>query len=228
MHPQATDHDEGNSVLSMLKRLLGSCTPVMVMAALVAVMGIGGTAYGAKLITGLDIRDGSVTALDLSKKTQASLRGAKGVAGLKGAAGVRGTIGARGTAGDTGSTGATGAASTVAGPTGPAGVNGTNGTNAVRYFAAVAANGTLSTTRLSGVAAASVTPGTGLYDVALTGAPFDASTCVALAQVTDGAGAAFAMPGATGHVAVHTYELGDAVVPDGTPTDHAFVVTVSC
>jgi hypothetical protein len=221
-------------VLSMLKRLLRSSTPVMVMAALAAVMGIGGTAYGAKLITGLDIRDGSVTALDLSKKTQASLRGAKGIAGLKGAAGVRGTIGARGTAGDTGSTGATGAASTVAGPTGPpgvngtngsqgtAGTNGTNGTNAVRYFAAVAANGTLSTTRVSGVAAATVTPGTGVYDVTLTGAPLDASTCVAVAQVTNGAGFANAVPSALGHVAVNTYGI------NGVGFDHDFVVTVSC
>ena len=39
----------------------------MVVTALVAVLGITGTAYGAKLITGLDVRDGSLTSVDLSK-----------------------------------------------------------------------------------------------------------------------------------------------------------------
>ena len=52
----------------IFKRLLRSSKPVMVMTALVAVLGITGTAYGAKLITGLDIKNGSITAVDLSKK----------------------------------------------------------------------------------------------------------------------------------------------------------------
>ena len=45
-----------------LTGLLRSSKPVMVMTAFVAVLGITGTAYGAKLITGLDIKDGSITA----------------------------------------------------------------------------------------------------------------------------------------------------------------------
>jgi len=37
------------------------------------VLGITGTAYGARLITGFDIKDGSIAAVDLSKSAQASL-----------------------------------------------------------------------------------------------------------------------------------------------------------
>ena len=45
-------------MLINLKGLLRSSKPVMVVTALVAVLGITGTAYGAKLITGSDIKDG--------------------------------------------------------------------------------------------------------------------------------------------------------------------------
>ena len=62
----------------MSKGLLCSSKPVMVVTALVAVLGITGTAYGAKLITGLDIKDGSITTVDLAKGTQNSLQGDKG------------------------------------------------------------------------------------------------------------------------------------------------------
>ena len=58
---------DGKPVLKLSKRLLCSSKPVMVVTALVAVLGITGTAYGAKLITGLDIRDGSITTVDLAK-----------------------------------------------------------------------------------------------------------------------------------------------------------------
>ena len=51
---------------------------VMVVTALVAVLGITGTAYGAKLITGLDIKDGSITTVDLSKETQTLPPGRQG------------------------------------------------------------------------------------------------------------------------------------------------------
>ena len=66
---------DGIPVLKMPKRLLCSSKPVMVVTALVAVLGITGTAYGAKLITGLDIKDGSITTVDLAKGTQNSLQG---------------------------------------------------------------------------------------------------------------------------------------------------------
>ena len=103
----AKDHNKtGYSVLKLSKRLLCSSKPVMVVTALVAVLGITGTAYGAKLITGLDIRDGSITAVDLSKSTQASLKGDKGSTGAKG---VKGNLGVTGNAGAAGGLGPTGA-----------------------------------------------------------------------------------------------------------------------
>ena len=76
----------------MPKRLLCSSKPVMVVTALVAVLGITGTAYGAKLITGLDIKDGSITIVDLSKGTQNSLQGDKGAKGAKGNLGATGAL----------------------------------------------------------------------------------------------------------------------------------------
>jgi collagen type VII alpha len=228
------------------KGLLCSSKPVMVVTALVAVLGISGTAYGAKLITGLDIRDGSITTVDLSKNARASLHGAKGAKGANGAKGDKGAKGNAGTPGATGATGLTGltgiageAGTTgvrgltgTSGTNGIAGTNGTNGTagtNAVSYFAAVTGPGVKSTTRVRGVASVAHTTSTGIYDVTLTGTP-DASTCVAVAQVTSGPGFANAIPDAVGHVAVHTY-LG---VGNGTTTftgdaaDRDFVVTVSC
>ena len=66
-------------MLKKSKALLCSSKPVMVVTALVAVLGITGTAYGAKLITGFDIKDGSITTVDLSKSTVAGLHGAKGL-----------------------------------------------------------------------------------------------------------------------------------------------------
>ena len=115
--------------------LLGSSKPVMLMTALVAILGITGTAYGAKLITGLDIRDGSITAVDLSKGAQATLRGdtgGKGDKGLKGAKGDEGDLGRTGATGAVGATGATGNQGAVGaqgaqGSQGPQGTQGSQG-----------------------------------------------------------------------------------------------------
>ena len=74
----------------MSKGLLCSSKPVMVVTALVAVLGITGTAYGAKLITGLDIRDGSITTVDLVEGDAESLQGDKGDKGSTGAKGAKG------------------------------------------------------------------------------------------------------------------------------------------
>jgi hypothetical protein len=122
-------------VFKLSKGLLGSSKPVMVVTALVAVLGITGTAYGAKLITGFDIKDGSIGTVDLSKSAQASLHGAKGSRGSTGSAGALGLTGAAGAAGAAGAkgdigisvTGAQGAASSVAGPAGAAGPQGNQG-----------------------------------------------------------------------------------------------------
>jgi hypothetical protein len=137
-------------VFARFNGLLRSSKPLLVVTGLVAVLGITGTAYGAKLITGLDVKDGSLTTADLSKSAQASLHGSKGARGLKGVAGtpgragafghtgaqgpigltgLQGATGAIGTAstvvGPRGLTGDTGAASTVVGPQGPIGPGGT-------------------------------------------------------------------------------------------------------
>jgi hypothetical protein len=143
--------EEEPHVITLCKQLLHRFRPVVLVTAFVAVLGVTGTAYSARLITGLDVRDGSLTAADLSKTARASLhgltgaRGMKGVKGLVGARGHAGAAGARGLKGSTGAlgaqgapggfgqtgaqgpiglqgvTGASGTASTVAGPQGPPG-----------------------------------------------------------------------------------------------------------
>jgi hypothetical protein len=233
----------GITVSTMLRALLRSSRPVLIMTALVAVLGIGGTAYGAKVITGLDIRDGSITSVDLSRDTMFALhgskgdKGVKGLKGLKGLKGMKGTKGLNGTEGlkgDAGAPGAAGATGPAGAPgatgapgnqgntglTGLTGLMGLTGANAVSYFAAVTLTGALSPTRFKGVTTASHTS-TGVYDLTLVGA-VDASKCVAIAQVTGGAGYAWAMPDGLGHVAVRTFSIGAAA------TDQDFVVTVSC
>ena len=65
-----------------------------------------GTATAAKLITGKQIKDGSISSKDLSKAVRAQLRkaGVPGVAGAKGDPGVKGDPGAKGEAGPVGPT----------------------------------------------------------------------------------------------------------------------------
>ena len=98
---------------------------LIVVAARVAAT--GGTATAAKLITGKDVKNGSLTGKDvknrslgvsdLSAKARASLRGQAGLTGPTGPAGAAGTAGAKG---DTGATGPTG-------PKGDAGEQGIQG-----------------------------------------------------------------------------------------------------
>lgn len=92
----------------------------MLMTALVAIFGISGTAVAAKrLVTGADIKNGSITGVDLAKSTQDALRGKKGAAGVTGGRGETGGAGIAGAQGGAGASGRDGAA----------GSNGTNGTN---------------------------------------------------------------------------------------------------
>jgi|tagenome__1003787_1003787.scaffolds.fasta_scaffold20989741_7 hypothetical protein len=80
-----------------------------------------------KLITGQDIKDGSIGLVDLSSSTKTGLKGQRGAAGSLGPAGAKGDTGPAGPAGpqgpkgDTGATGATG----PKGDTGPQGIPGT-------------------------------------------------------------------------------------------------------
>ena len=92
-------------MLTRLRTPLRGSAPIVLVTALVAVLGIVGTAGATKLITGASIKDGSLTAADLSKKTRASLHGAKGIAGRKGDRGSRGALGMTGATGAVGSNG---------------------------------------------------------------------------------------------------------------------------
>lgn len=71
------------------------------------VIATAGTATAAKLITGKQIKDGSISSKDLSKTVQAQLKKA-GAAGPAGAAGSPGAAGAKGDKGDKGDTGPVG------------------------------------------------------------------------------------------------------------------------
>jgi len=73
-----------------------------------------------KLLTGKDIKDGSIGIVDLSSSTRVGLKGAKGANGSTGPKGDTGPAGATGPAGPAGPTGATG-------PQGPAGAKGDTG-----------------------------------------------------------------------------------------------------
>lgn len=104
-------------MLKSVRRLGG--TPII--AALVCVLALGGTATAAKLITGKSVKNGSLTgkdiknrsvkAKDISKGAKSALRGPKGAKGDAGPAGPKGATGATGAKGDQGTAGLTGAPS---------------------------------------------------------------------------------------------------------------------
>ncbi len=88
------------------------------------VVATAGTATAAKLITGKQIKDGSISAKDLSKAVQAQLAkaGTSGAAGANGQPGSAGPTGTQGTPGQPGADGKAGATGPT-GPTGPAATN---------------------------------------------------------------------------------------------------------
>jgi len=73
----------------------------------------GGVASAGKLLTGKDIKDGSIHAADLSKRAKSSLAGRRGPRGLPGQAGPQGPQGATGAQGAPGRDGANAAAAVV-------------------------------------------------------------------------------------------------------------------
>jgi hypothetical protein len=93
-------------------------SPAMVVACIAVVLAMTGSAFAARaLITGADVKNGSLTRADLSKRTLKSLKGKRGRPGRDG------FVGARGPQGDTGPEGARG----PAGPAGPQGPRGSVG-----------------------------------------------------------------------------------------------------
>jgi hypothetical protein len=86
----------------MLKRITPA-TVIILVAALFVVL--TGTATAAKLITGAQIKDGSIGLVDLSAKAKRALKGKQGPAGpqgLQGPAGAPGVSGAQGVPGPAG------------------------------------------------------------------------------------------------------------------------------
>ena len=100
----------------MRSRLEGRAGIILAFVLGIVIAGAG-TATAARLITGKQIKDGSIASKDLSKSVRKQLAkaGVAGPAGPAGPAGVAGVAGAAGVAGPAGATGATGPA------TGPAG-----------------------------------------------------------------------------------------------------------
>lgn len=78
---------------------------IAVLGVVVALTAGGSAGAAAKLITGKQIKDGSIELADLSKKAKAALKGARGEKGDDGAAGTTGVNGSAGLAGQTGAAG---------------------------------------------------------------------------------------------------------------------------
>jgi hypothetical protein len=88
--------------LRSIKRYLPS-RPVIASVIVSLVVGGVGSATAASLITGKQIKNGSIQYSDLSKKAKKKLRGKRGKTGAAGVAGAKGDAGAKGAEGDPGS-----------------------------------------------------------------------------------------------------------------------------
>jgi hypothetical protein len=133
-----------------MKRITDKLTPSMVVALVALLVSLSGSAVAAGLITGKQIKDGSIGTRDISKNARASFKGPAGPAGAQGAKGDPGQQGEKGAKGD-------------------AGLNGTNGTNGAdgapgtaRAYARVSAAGVLIAPQSKNVVAVT-RPGTGTY-----------------------------------------------------------------
>jgi hypothetical protein len=79
-------------------------SPGLVVAVAALILALSAPAIAARLITGKQIKDGSIGLKDLSASARAKLRGVRGPAGPPGPAGAAGATGARGPAGAPGAT----------------------------------------------------------------------------------------------------------------------------
>ena len=108
----------------MRRRMRVHVSPAMVVACLAAVLAMTGSAFAARaLITGADIKDGSISKADLSNSAVRSLKGRRGPAGRDGQDGFVGAQGPQGSVGPQGPQGPAGAT----GPQGPRGTTGDTG-----------------------------------------------------------------------------------------------------
>jgi hypothetical protein len=85
--------------MSIFRKLPSAGLVVGIVAVMLA---LGGTAVAAKLITGKQVKNGSLQLRDLSKKARTKLRGASGPTGPKGEPGEPGEPGEKGEPGATG------------------------------------------------------------------------------------------------------------------------------
>jgi hypothetical protein len=102
----------------------------LVVSCIAIILALTGSAFAAKaLITGSDIKDGSITKADLSNSTVRSLKGKRGPAGKDGQDGFAGGQGPQGSTGPEGPRGPQGPAGAVGpkGNTGDTGVRGPQG-----------------------------------------------------------------------------------------------------
>jgi hypothetical protein len=102
------------------RRIRAMSSPAMIVACIAVVLAMTGSAFAAALITGADIKDGSITRADLSGRTIKSLKGKRGPTGPAGTDGFAGPPGPQGSVGPQGDRG-------PAGPQGPEGPKGTTG-----------------------------------------------------------------------------------------------------
>ncbi len=76
--------------------MLKHFTPSMIVSMIALTVALSGTAVAAKLITGAQIKDGSIGYVDISKTAKAKLLGSSGAQGLPGPAGAAGVAGVAG------------------------------------------------------------------------------------------------------------------------------------
>ncbi len=111
----------------MRRRIRATASPAMIVACIAVVLAMTGSAFAARaLITGADIKDGTITRADLSGRAVRSLKGKRGPAGAAGRDGFNGPQGPQGSTGPDGPQGPQGARG-EAGPKGNTGDSGRPG-----------------------------------------------------------------------------------------------------
>jgi hypothetical protein len=196
-------------------------TPATIISLIALFVALGGTSYAAitlvprNSVGSRQVINGSLQKVDLSRKTVAALKGARGPAGPQGAAGSQGAAGPAGATGPAGAGGATG-------PSGPAGTAGT-----ARAYGLVYSTGLLDANRRKGVTSVS-NPAPGTFCITLaTG--IDAATTFVNATATSDSHIGAVAFGVTTNAdcvagqlevaTVHDQDSGGAAGTDFTETD---------
>jgi len=220
-----------------MSRFRSRLTFANVVSVLALFVALGGSATAAVLITGKNVKDGTLTGKDIKNNSVGSVDVKDGdlltkdfkpgqlVAGAPGATGPQGPQGPQGPKGDKGDKGDPG----TPGTDGTNGTNGTDGAPATKYWAVINADGTVA--RSSEALTVVHTAATGAYDVGFTTTVPNLDACATLAQVgvssfvdAPVAGQAASRQGDTDsdYIRVDTYDSG------GTHADRGFHVAAFC